>query len=577
MLRAAKKKAQVKITPPKVFAPLWRGAKRRNYLFGGRGSGKSHDVAEFCVARAYETKTKVLCTRELQKSIAESVHALLCDKIRSMGLEDFFTIYKDRIVGANGSLFIFAGIRQNVGEIKSMEGVDICWVEEAQSMSRQSLDVLVPTIRAENSIIIFTFNPFKDTDPIYVDMLKARDSEDPNSLIIKANYADNPFFPEVLRLEMERDKANDYEKYLWVWEGQCLGLSDAQIFRGKYRVEEFETPKNAEFHYGADWGFANDPTAVVRSFVIGNTLYIDQCAGRVGCDLEDTPSLFNEVEGTSLYPIYADSARPETISFMRSRRYNVIAAEKWPGSVEDGIQYLRSFSEIVIHPRCKAVVEEFEFYQYKVDRQTNEVLRVPVDKFNHYIDALRYSHTVTMRGQNNGKVYEKFDRDCIAKDEAAYGDVYMGTFALPGRVLWVEAFASGGRFLVVDAFAQTVIDFKKAAERVPSGNLIWMPMETLRDIQQNYVEAAEEAGFEPAVPGVLPNEGEGTKLVNDLFERKSLAVMESAWTLISCLNERVFLADGKMERSSKEQENARFCRLFEYLIWRMSGRLQDEE
>ena len=101
---------------------------------------------------------------------------------------------------------------------------------------------------------------------------------------------------------------------------------------------------------------------------------------------------------------------------MRNRRYNVIAAEKWAGSVEDGLQYLRSFSKIVIHPRCQAVVEEFDLYQYKVDRQTNEVLREPVDKFNHYIDALRYSYTVQMRGENNGKMYEMFDRDCLEPD-----------------------------------------------------------------------------------------------------------------------------------------------------------------
>lgn len=573
MLRAVKSQ-NVGLKVPAVFQPLFKGAKRRNFIFGGRGSGKSHAVAQYCIFRAYQKKTKVLCTRELQKSISESVHALLCEKIHDMGLDSFFTIQKDKIYGANGSVFIFAGVRQNVNEIKSMEGIDICWVEEAQSMSRNSLDVLVPTVRAEGSVIVFTFNPFKDTDPVYVDS----QNPDENTLVIKANYNDNPFFPEVLRLDMERDKKNDYEKYLWVWEGQCLGLSDAQVFRGKYVVKEFDTPRNAEFHFGADWGFANDPTAIIRSFVIGNTLYIDQCAGRVGCDLEDTPSLFNEVEGTSLYPIYADSARPETISFMRSKRYNVVAAEKWAGSVEDGIQYLRSFSEIVIHPRCRAVIEEFDLYQYKVDRQTNEVLREPVDKFNHYIDALRYSHTVTMRGKNNGKVYEKFDRDSIIPDEVMAGTVYMGTLSLPGRILWIEAVTDRGTVKIVDSFTQTVIDFKRARENVPSAaELVWMPIETYKDIQQNYVEAAEDADYEPAVPGTLPAEGEATKLVNDLFERGGLKVMEGAWTLISCLNERVFLSDGKVEKSSREQENSRFCRLFEYLVWRIVGRLQFED
>ena len=555
-----------------VYKPLWKNAKRRNYIYGGRGSGKSHDVAEYCLFRAYQSKIKVLCTRELQNSIADSVYSLLKNKITDMKLDFFFTVYKDRIVGNNGSEFIFKGIHNNVSEIKSMENISIAWLEESQSLSRESIDVIVPTIRAPGSILIFTFNPYKDNDPIYVEMKNATEDD----LVIKANYSDNPWFPEELRLEMERDKKNDYQKYLWVWEGECLGLSDAQIFRGKYVVENFETPKNADLHFGADWGFANDPTTLVRSFIVGNDLYIDMCAGKVGCDLEDTPSLFNEVQGSSIYPIYADSARPETISFMRSKHYNVIAAEKWNGSVEDGIQYLRSFSCIHIHERCKAVAEEFDLYQYKVDRQTGEVLRVPVDKFNHYIDAIRYSLTVPMRSANNGKVYDNFRVENICKDERASGDVYLGTFALPGRILWVSACVISGEIKILDAFSQSVIDFKAVKDKYPDCNLVWMPYTTLKDIQQNYVDDCVDNDIEPAVPGILPAEGEGTKLVNDLFDRHSLSIMESAWTLISCLNERVFLADGKIERSSKEQENARFCKTFEYLVWRIMGRLQNE-
>ena len=555
-----------------IYKPLWKNAKRRNYIYGGRGSGKSHDVAEYCLFRAYQSKIKVLCTRELQNSIADSVYSLLKNKIVDMHLDFFFTVYKDRIVGNNGSEFIFKGIHNNVSEIKSMENISIAWLEESQSLSRESIDVIVPTIRAPGSILIFTFNPYKDNDPIYMEMKNATEDD----LVIKANYSDNPWFPEELRMEMERDKKNDYQKYLWVWEGECLGLSDAQIFRGKYVVENFETPKNADFHFGADWGFANDPTTLVRSFIVGNDLYIDMCAGKVGCDLEDTPSLFNEVQGSSIYPIYADSARPETISFMRSKHYNVIAAEKWNGSVEDGIQYLRSFSCIHIHERCKAVAEEFDLYQYKVDRQTGEVLRIPVDKFNHYIDAIRYSLTVPMRSANNGKVYDNFRVENICKDERASGDVYLGTFALPGRILWVSACVISGEIKILDAFSQSVIDFKTVKDKYPDCNLIWMPYTTLKDIQQNYVDDCVDNDIEPAVPGILPAEGEGTKLVNDLFDRHSLSIMESAWTLISCLNERVFLADGKIERSSKEQENTRYCRLFEYLTWRIMGRLQNE-
>lgn len=568
MIAAAGKERDVRLSVPRVFRRLFVSPGRRNYLYGGRGSAKSHTVAQYCVYRAYKERVKVLCTRELQKSIAESVHALIVDKIAAMGLGDFFTVYKDRIVGANGSVFVFAGVRQNVGEIKSMEGIDICWVEEAQSMSRQSIDVLVPTVRAEGSMVIFTFNPFKDTDPVYVDAMNPAD----DWLVIKANWNDNPFFPDVLRGEMERDRETDYDKYLWVWEGQCLGISEAQIFRGKYEVREFDTPRNAEFHFGADWGFANDPTTVVRSFVVGNTLYVDQCAGKVGCDIEDTPALFDTVAGTSLYPIYADSARPETISFMRKRRYNVLAVEKT--GVEDGIQYLRSFSKIVVHPRCAEVVRELDLYQYKVDRQTGEVLREPMDRYNHYIDALRYSHVVTMRAGNNGKVYAEFDMDCVVPDEASRGDLFFGTMVTPGKVLWVVAESRGGSIVAVDSFSQNLVDFRAAAARFPAScGRTWMPMETLKDVQQNYVADSMEADFEPAVPCVLPAEGEATKLVNDLFARGQLAVAEGAFTLTSCLNERVYLPMGKKEQGSKEQENTRLCRLFEYLVWRVVGRM----
>jgi hypothetical protein len=183
-----------------------------------------------------------------------------------------------------------------------------------------------------------------------------------------------------------------------------------------------------------------------------------------------------------------------------------------------------------------------------------------------------------MRGKNNGKVYEKFNGDCLVEDTEVKGqEVYLGTFALPGRILWISSAVVKGRIQVIDAFTQNVINFKEVKDKYPKCECVWMPLEKLADVQQNYVNDCVDADIEPAVPGILPADGEGTKLVNDLFERHSLCVSEGAWTLISCLNERVFLSDGKIERSSKEQENARFCRLIEYLIWRIIGSLQAEE
>jgi phage terminase large subunit len=556
---------------PEVFRPLFERPKRKNILYGGRGSAKSHTVARYVLTRAYEKPIRVLCTRELQKSIAESVHQLLSDCIEEMGLSDFFAVQRDRILGKNGSEFIFAGVRQNTNEIKSMENITICWVEEAQAMTQQSLDVLIPTIRAPGSILIFTFNPFKDSDPIYV----MSQNPDDDTLVIKANHDDNPFFPEELRREMENCKKTDYDKYLWVWEGQCLGISKAQIFRDKYEVKAFDTPDNALFYYGGDWGFSNDPTTVIRSFIVGNTLYIDYEAYKVGCDIEDTPALYDTVPGTSIYPIYADNARPETISFMQSRRYNVIGAEKWSGCIEDGISYLRSFSKIIIHPRCVHTIEEFGLYQYKVDHQTNEVLREPLDKYNHCIDALRYSHTISMRTKSNGKVYDEFTIDNIITPIDYKGTFYLGTFVLPGQTLTLAfGVVKGTIVLLNDLEYKGGINFSKIVSDFPVGSKIyWFPLCKSEEVAPNIVQECIDAGIEPAVGSILPNEGEGAKLVNKLFANKSLYCCNNATFAITALNSRTYLADGKLEKNSQITKNVRLCELFEYAVWRTIGRI----
>lgn len=556
---------------PEVFEPLFASPKRKNILYGGRGSAKSHTVARYCLIRSLERPMRILCTRELQKSIAESVHQLLSSCIESMGLSSLFNIQRDRIVGVNGSEFIFAGVRQNTNEIKSMEAITICWVEEAQAMSQQSLDVLIPTIRAPGSILIFTFNPFKDSDPVYV----MSQNPDEDTLVINANYADNPFFPEELRKEMEHCKKTDYDKYLWVWEGKCLGISKAQIFRDKYEVKEFDTPDNALFFYGGDWGFSNDPTTVLRSFIVGNTLYIDYEAWKVGCDIEDTPALYDEVPGTAIYPIYADNSRPETISYMQSRRYNVIGAEKWPGCIEDGISYLRSFSKIIIHPRCIHTIEEFGLYQYKVDHQTNEILREPLDKFNHCIDALRYSHTVSMRTKSNGKVYDDFTVDNLMSPIDYKGDVYLGTFVQPGNTLTIAlTIIKGNLVLFNDLEFKGGINFSKIREHFAVGTKIyWFPLAKSEDVAPNLVKECIDNNIEPAVGCVMPSENEATKLVNKLFRSKSLYCFNTATFAVTALNSRTYLADGKLEKNSQITKNVRICELIEYTVWRTVGRM----
>jgi len=371
---------------PEAFQELFK-PHRYKVFYGGRGSGKSWSVARALLLLGYTKPLRILCVREIQKSISDSVHKLLSDQIEVMKLSGFYGVTKNSIVGANGTEFIFKGIRFNAREIKSTEGVDICWVEEAEAVSVESWDILVPTIRKDKSEIWVTFNPLDESDPTFQRFIA---ENRPDAYVRKVNYNENPYFPESSKLEMEWVKERDYEAYLHIWEGEVRKHSNAVIFAGRFRVEEFETPRDVRFYHGCDWGFSVDPTALIRCFIKDRTIYIDREAWGVGVDLDETPALFDTIETARAWPIKADNARPETISFMKRRGFRIAGAKKWAGSIEDGIEFLKSF-EIVVHPRCRHTIDELNHYSYKVDRQTGDVLPVIVDSFNHCLDALRYS------------------------------------------------------------------------------------------------------------------------------------------------------------------------------------------
>jgi phage terminase large subunit len=196
---------------------------------------------------------------------------------------------------------------------------------------------------------------------------------------------------------MEYDKATDYDKYLWIWEGNPRRVTEAQVFKGKFRVAAFDTPADVERIYlGADWGFSQDPTVLIRCFIRNQVLWIDYEAYGVGVDIDDTPELFESVPGAKAWPVIGDSARPETISYLRKQGWTIHGAKKGKGSVEDGIQFIRSFRGVVIHDRCRHTADEFKLYSYKTDKLTNEVLPILEDKNNHCIDALRYALEKTM-------------------------------------------------------------------------------------------------------------------------------------------------------------------------------------
>lgn len=670
----AKRPPTVEFHP--VYQDLFRPFRYKIY-WGGRGGGKSWAIARALVLLGANKKLRILCAREIQHSIADSVHKLLSEQIYELNLESRYHVTKNAILGKNGTEFIFKGLRFNVREVKSTEGIDICWVEEAQSVSEESWSVLIPTVRKANSEIWLSFNPLDEDDPTYQRFIL---HTPPNAAVHKVGFRENPWFPDVLRQEMEYLKRVDYEAYLHVWEGEVRRISDAIIFKDKFVVEPFETPDSVRFYHGADWGFAClvgetmvitekgnkqlkdvkpgdkvltrdgykavihaqsrgvksiygvdcgyntriiatedhriltadgwrqvkdlrrtetlcitrsnltarfikgiltvstriistgnsaenantiafteqsgnfttakfqkavtfiistatrlitalricsasqkanikkfitkinsavyqkksggaaviqkktgqseerkhlqphkngaesaqsagslsrlqtftknfalrnvgntrtpatakrntlangavkflqrlltaiekpvlknvrinlqslgeaevfditvengeyfangvlvhncDPTALVRCFIKDRRLYVDMEAYGVGVELDETGALFDAIPTARKWPIKADSARPETISYMKRAGFNITAARKWQGSVEDGIAFMKSFEKIVLHPRCKHAIDEFGHYSYKVDKQTNDVLPIIVDANNHCI------------------------------------------------------------------------------------------------------------------------------------------------------------------------------------------------
>lgn len=382
-------KQRKRIEVPEKIVEIFAEDARYRVAYGGRGSGKSWSFARMAIVKAVQKKRRILCTRELQKSIRDSVHRLISSQIEALGLSDMFEIGESFIRCKNGSEFLFKGLRHNADEIKSTEGIDICWVEEGQKTSKNSWRILTPTIRQPDSEIWVTFNPENDNDPVYE--LFVNNTPD-NALICKINWKDNPWFADELNEERLFTKRTDPDAYDWIWDGNTRKVTDAQILAGKFISDQFSIdPKWDGPYYGADWGFAQDPTTLVECYLDGNTLYITDEAYAVGREIDDTPSLFQKMPNSQKHKIRADSARPETISYMKRVGYNIEGVPKPKGSVEDGIAYLRSLDQIVIHDRCTHTFDEARLYCYKQDRITGDILPQIVDKHNHCIDAIRYA------------------------------------------------------------------------------------------------------------------------------------------------------------------------------------------
>ena len=365
------------------------GTYRYRVAYGGRGSAKSWQFARALLIHGLSAPLRVGCFREYQSSIRDSVHRVLADQITLLGLSTFYTVKESEICGANGTLFIFKGLKRDIAQIKSTEGIDIAWVEEAEAVSDASWRTLVPTIRKDSSEIWVTFNPALADDPTYLRFVVKPPAL---ALVRKVSYTDNPWFPEVLRQEADSLRQNDPEAYAHVWGGEPWARSDAQVLAGKWAVEDF-TPNESwgEPLFGADWGFASDPTILTKVWVRDRRLWIEYDVGQPQLDTDGIVRIFDSVPDSRRYVIRGDSARPETIAELAKRGFRIQAAPKWAGSVEDGIQHLRSYDRIILHPRCKRALEEARLWRYKTDPRTDDVLPKLVDAHNHLWDSVRYA------------------------------------------------------------------------------------------------------------------------------------------------------------------------------------------
>lgn len=398
----------LRLETAEVFEPLLKAARYKG-AWGGRGSAKSHFFAGLALEDAIADAVDIVCIREIQRTLDQSVKKLLEIKIAEHNLGAYFEVQDRRVLTrpltGGAGVIVFEGMQNHTADsIKSLEGYGRAWVEEAQTLSQRSLDLLRPTIRRPGSQLWFSWNPRYATDP--VDVLLRGEHPPPESVVVQANCADNPWFPEVLRQEMEYDRSRDPEKYAHVWLGQYETHSEARVFKN-WKVEEFTRPPGTIFRLGADWGFSIDPSVMVRCSIDGNRLYVDYEAWQLGCEIVNLPELFMAVPESEKWPSVADSARPETISHMQRHGFpKMQAAIKGPKSLEEGVAFLQSF-DIVAHPRCRHVIDELTLYKYKTDPDTGKVLPILEDKNNHCIDALRYACEGARRA---GKVIPKVIR-----------------------------------------------------------------------------------------------------------------------------------------------------------------------
>lgn len=374
---------------------------RYKVAYGGRGGAKSWGIARALLILAAKKPLRILCAREFMTSMKDSVHKLLCDQIESLGLLGFYEITQNSIRGKNGSEFSFVGLKNNVANVKSYEGVSICWVEEAQTVSRLSWNTLIPTIRKEKSEIWISFNPELESDETYQRFVL---NPPANSKVVKINWFDNPWFPETLQLEKDALKARDIEAYNTVWEGLCRQTVDGAVFAREVQMAELEDritkvaydptkPVHAVFDLGwsdatAIWfvQFIGMETRLIRYLedsqkTISEYLAKLQTYGYV----YDTLWLPHDAENRTL------AANGRSIDqIVRAAGYKTKILPRVP--IVDSINAARTLFRNCWFDRenCYDGLQCLRHYRYEVDPDTKAFSKTPVhDQYSHGADAFR--------------------------------------------------------------------------------------------------------------------------------------------------------------------------------------------
>jgi phage terminase large subunit len=374
------KTIQIPIEYKRLFDTDWREAA----IFGGRFSLKSHTVARFLLIQARLVQKRIACFREFQNSIAESSHQLLANLIKEYSLQEFEVTNNSIINKLNGSDFIFKGLFHNEQSIKSIEGIDIAWVEEAQTVSQKSLEVLTPTIRKPESKIIYTYNRLMEDDPVHNRLvIDGR----PNTLILNINYdiaLKYNWMPDVVRLEMEDDKLKRPNLYKHKWLGKPYSL-ELRIFKDWQIIDEIPHEARLE-RYGLDFGYSNDPTSIVALYRYNGGYIVDEICFQKGLTNKQIADILLSVPRALTI---ADSAEPKSIDELRLYGLTVLPSKKGAGSVNQGIQYVQE-QRISVTKRSLNVIKEYRNYLWQTD-PNGKIINEPNTGFDHSMDALRYA------------------------------------------------------------------------------------------------------------------------------------------------------------------------------------------